>query len=199
MLRFLERLMYNFEQLTPHILGTVVLFFLLANIKITSKSVRLVHFHQTFDEFNTSTKEFYDALKKKIEQCQMPSTSKGFVAFRAEGGWFSKRRDYLRFTRNNFSLESCAAPFGKGYFFSYVLLPRISILRLFIYRFPVIGPLLMRKHYRQSAYKYDCAKAFQGLFHLHFMETMDAVTKSQGTRELTEDERKPILTEIFKR
>ena len=57
----------------------------------------------------------------------------------------------------------------------------------------------MRSHYKQTAFKYDSAKAFQSLFHLHFMESMDEATKGQGTRELTEDERKPILTEIFKR
>ena len=112
------------------IIGPIVLIYVLANIKIISKSVRLAHFHQTFDDFNTSTKDFYDGLKKKIISYQMPSVSTGSIISRTEGGWFSKRRNYLRFTRGSFSLESCAAPFGKGYFFSYVLLPSYFLTSL---------------------------------------------------------------------
>lgn len=69
------------------------------------------------DGFSISPQEFYAAVEKHLEGYKVP----GMEAVRhefGEGGPLSDQRTYLRFMRERFAIETCAAPFGSVYFFS---------------------------------------------------------------------------------
>src|SRR5690242_20150917 len=75
------------------------------------------HWYSLIPSFNTSTKEFYDAVEKELKERQLPGLDLFHVEF-AEGGVLSAKREYLRMTRERLIFDVCAAPFGTGYFFS---------------------------------------------------------------------------------
>jgi hypothetical protein len=77
----------------------------------------LSHWYSLVPGFNTSTKEFYEAVEKELKQREVPGLEIFHVDF-AEGGVLSSKREYLRMTRERLVFDVCAAPFGTSYFFS---------------------------------------------------------------------------------
>ena len=77
----------------------------------------LSHWYSLIPGFNTSSKEFYDAIESELKQRQVPGLEMSRVDF-AEGGILSNKREYLRMTRERLVFDICAAPFGTSYFFS---------------------------------------------------------------------------------
>jgi hypothetical protein len=75
------------------------------------------HWYSLVPGFNTSTKEFYEAVEKELKNRQVPGLAIFHVDF-AEGGVLSAKREYLRMTRERLVFDICAAPFGSAYFFS---------------------------------------------------------------------------------
>jgi hypothetical protein len=75
------------------------------------------HWYSLVPGFNTSTKEFYEAVEKELKERQVPGLEMFHVDF-AEGGILSSKREYLRMTRERLVFDICAAPFGSAYFFS---------------------------------------------------------------------------------
>ena len=95
------------------------------------------HWYTLVPNFNTSGKEFYDAIETELKARQVPGLEIFRVDF-AEGGVLSHQREYLRLTRERLVFDICAAPFGTAYFFScrYAELPAViklwQILVLFV-------------------------------------------------------------------
>jgi hypothetical protein len=77
----------------------------------------LSHWYVLVPGFNTSTKDFYEAIEKDLGERQVPGLDISHVDF-AEGGLLSQNREYLRMTRERLVFDICAAPFGTAYFFS---------------------------------------------------------------------------------
>jgi hypothetical protein len=75
------------------------------------------HWYALIPGFNTSTKEFYEGIEQELKAREVPGLELFRVDF-AEGGVLSGKREYLRMTRERLVFDICAAPFGKGYFFS---------------------------------------------------------------------------------
>jgi len=75
------------------------------------------HWYSLVPGFNTSTKDFYEAVEKELKEREVPGLEMFHVDF-AEGGIMSNKREYLRMTRERLVFDVCAAPFGKAYFFS---------------------------------------------------------------------------------
>ena len=75
------------------------------------------HWYALIPGFNSSTKDFYEAVEKELKERQVPGLEIFHVDF-AEGGALSNKREYLRMTRERLVFDICAAPFGKAYFFS---------------------------------------------------------------------------------
>ena len=75
------------------------------------------HWYSLIPSFNTSAKEFYDAIEQELKARQVPGLELFHVEF-AEGGALSAKREYLRMTRERLVFDVCAAPFGTAYFFS---------------------------------------------------------------------------------
>src|SRR5687768_53770 len=83
----------------------------------------LRHWHKAYDNFHTSSLEFYAALDTAIARRSIPSiTTTRFD--RGEAGVFSAKRTYCRITREDLIFDVCAAPFGTGFFFSWWLVLR---------------------------------------------------------------------------
>ncbi len=64
---------------------------------------------------------------------------------------------------------------------------------------PGVGPLLKRLFLPLSYYRIDTALMFQESVHRAVLEVIDEITKLKGLRVLSEGERKPILSDLFKR
>ncbi len=77
----------------------------------------LSHWYSLVPDFNTSTKEFYQAVERKLKEREVPGLEINRVEF-SEGGLLSDKREYLRLTRERLVFDICASPFGKSYFFS---------------------------------------------------------------------------------
>ena len=82
-----------------------------------SKADVIDHWYALVPGFNSSTKEFYEAVEKELKEREVPGLEIFHVDF-AEGGIASNKREYLRMTRERLVFDVCAAPFGKAYFFS---------------------------------------------------------------------------------
>jgi hypothetical protein len=77
----------------------------------------LNHWIAFADRFSYPSQEFYNTIEKELEARQIPGLEKSRVEF-AEGGILSEKRIYLRMLRERLVFDTCAAPFGAGYFFS---------------------------------------------------------------------------------
>src|ERR1039457_6470683 len=82
-----------------------------------SKADVIDHWYALVPGFNSSTKDFYEAVEKELKEREVPGLEIFHVDF-AEGGIASNKREYLRMTRERLVFDVCAAPFGKAYFFS---------------------------------------------------------------------------------
>jgi hypothetical protein len=101
----------------------------------TKKADVMEHWYALVPGFNTSGKEFYEAVEMKLKDRQVPGLDIAYVEF-AEGGILSSKREYLRMTRERLLFDICAAPFGTGFFFSSrfaVIAPVIRLWQLLIF------------------------------------------------------------------
>lgn len=88
-----------------------------------AKSAEIIsHWHHHVEDFNTSSLEFYAAVRAELEEMQAPV--KFDTVEWAEGGITSAKRTYLRVEHNRLTFDVCAAPFGKSFFFSWWLSKR---------------------------------------------------------------------------
>ena len=99
------------------------------------------------DGFSIPPQEFYTAVENHLADYKLPSTEAVRHEF-AEGGLLSDQRTYLRFMRERFAVETCAAPFGNVYFFSCRTVHVPALVRLWhilaaVLFLNVIGTLLV--------------------------------------------------------
>lgn len=77
----------------------------------------LDHWISFADGFAFSPQEFYVAVQKELDARKIPGLEISQVDY-AEGGLLSDKRIYLRMIRERLAFDTCAAPFGTGFFFS---------------------------------------------------------------------------------
>lgn len=150
------------------------------------------------DGFNYSSEEFYKRLKEELQSHGIKKVRAYFV-FLKEGGMFSSRRTYLRVEWKDYQYDICAAPFGKGFFISWWLLYKNSIWQILIAKIPFVGSWLEIKWFPVTYYKADTASMFMTYCQSSVLKVIDDITKDSGIRSLSENQRKPILKDIFKR
>lgn len=85
--------------------------------RVESMEYVVSHWHRPIENFQTSAKEFYDAVEAAIARREVPDRTTLRVDF-TEAGFLTARREYLRVKRGPLYVDVCAAPFGTGYFFS---------------------------------------------------------------------------------
>jgi len=97
------------------------------------------HWHTLIDDFNTSTLDFYLAVEQAVEARELPEVRFSRADFK-EGGFASAKREYLRVERRNVAFDICAAPYGKGFFFSWWL-SRLGPAHPFLYILGFLGAI----------------------------------------------------------
>lgn len=80
----------------------------------------LSHWHTLFEDFQTSALGFYDAVEEAVKAREAPDIRFERVEW-TEKGLLTPKRTYLRVKRGRLSFDICAAPYGRGYFFSWWL------------------------------------------------------------------------------
>jgi hypothetical protein len=100
------------------------------------------HWYALIPGFNTSTKEFYESIEKELKEREVPGLEIFHVDF-AEGGVMSSKREYLRMTRERLVFDICAAPFGKGYFFSCRFAEIPAVIQLWQLLVVVVGAFML--------------------------------------------------------
>ena len=78
------------------------------------------HWHALVDDFDSSSLDFYASVEEAVRTREVPDAEFSRVEFK-EGGVASAKREYLRVERGRVAFDVCAAPFGKGFFFSWWL------------------------------------------------------------------------------
>jgi hypothetical protein len=98
------------------------------------------HWYALIPGFNTSTKDFYEAIEKELKDREVPGLDVFHVDF-AEGGALSAKREYLRMTRERLVFDICAAPFGAAFFFScrFAEIPAVIQLWQLLVLFAALG------------------------------------------------------------
>jgi hypothetical protein len=93
----------------------------------------LSHWYAFIDGVHFSAKDFYASIEDELAARKIPRLKSTRPEF-FEGTSFSDKRIYLRLARERWAFEVCAAPFGRGYFFSlrFVELPRGGWLQLLL-------------------------------------------------------------------
>jgi hypothetical protein len=75
------------------------------------------HWYVLVLDFDTSTKEFYEAIERDLEARKLTGLEISRIEY-AEGGLLSAKREYLRLRRERNVFDICSAPFGTTWFFS---------------------------------------------------------------------------------
>lgn len=148
----------------------------------------LRHWSHLIDGLSYSSKEFYASLKEALLVRGIPGAKSMEIRVAEGGPLISAKRLYLRVKRGEEYIDICAAPFGRGFFFSSWLILPPSVLRLS----PIIG-WVIAMFSPPTYYKLDTAGMFHAMVHGAVMECVDGVTSAKGIRALTESERKPIM------
>jgi hypothetical protein len=83
----------------------------------SKKDEVLNHWIAFADNLQFSAQEFYQKLEAQLAERKIPGLEMSKVEY-AEGGLLSNQRIYFRLIRERLAFDTCAAPFGTGYFFS---------------------------------------------------------------------------------
>lgn len=156
------------------------------------------HWNTLLDDFKFSTKEFYELLKQELESHGVEKI-KVVGKNISVGNALSTKRLYLRVKWKNYTYDCCCAPFGNGTFISWWMYSEKTGFEALISKIPFIGGALVRAFFPVTYYTVDTTSMFMTYAQASVLKVIDDITKSQGVRLLSEQERKPILQDIFKR
>lgn len=167
----------------------LVLCVVIGAVRAASAEIRVKrHWSHLIDGLACSSKEFYATLSRALEARAIPGAGIEEIEVFEGAAQVSASRLYLRVKRGEEYVDICAAPFGRGFFFSSWLVVPPSAFRLA----PLIGwivALLSPATY----YRVDTAGMFHAMVHGALLECIDAVTNAKGIRALSESERRPIM------
>jgi len=93
------------------------------------KTTVINHQYVLFDNFDTSTAEFYQAIEHDLGARELTGLEISRIEY-AEGGVLSAKREYLRLRRERLVFDVCSAPFGTTWFFSYRFAEIPIVIRL---------------------------------------------------------------------
>lgn len=148
------------------------------------------------DNFDYSPKEFYKLLKVELESHGITNI-KIYEKSIQEGGVMSHARIYLRATWKDYQYDICGCKFGKGFFISWWLIYKDSLEKIIISKIPFVGKWVANAWYPVTYHRIDTASMFMTYVHSSVLKVIEDITNDKGVRALTEDERKPVLNNVF--
>tara|TARA_Y100001954_G_C15425160_1_gene414149 strand:+ start:25 stop:612 length:588 start_codon:yes stop_codon:yes gene_type:complete len=155
------------------------------------------HWNTLIPNFKYSPKEFYNLLEQELTQQEIPGLETLTVAL-SEGGMFTSRRLYLRVTWEKYQYDMCCAPFGSGMFLSWWLIYNTTNREAIISRIPFLGKWLNKTFFPTTYFQLDSAAMFMTYCHHSMLAVAEKITKESGFR-INDNDRKPVLKDIFKR
>lgn len=182
--------------LSLSVLLIVVLVFITIFRKVTPKL--LGHWNTLISDFQFSTQEFYAHLSEELQAHGLDDIYLAEKEF-LEGGILSGKRLYLRVSWREYNYDCCLAPFGDSTFASWWLFGQKGAIESFVSRIPFIGNFLSNMFFPTTYYMADTSSMFMKFAHASVLKVIDEITKESGTRALTEEEKKPLMADIFKR
>jgi hypothetical protein len=127
--------------------------------ELMAQSFQVVsHWHSLVDGFNTSSLDFYSAVEAAVRAREVPDAKFSRVEFK-EGGFASARREYLRVERGRVAFDIGAAPYGRGFFFSWWM-SRLGPEHPFLYLFAFGGALLVGTPILAYPFRNSCGYLF---------------------------------------
>lgn len=163
--------------------------------KVTATTI-ISHWNQMIPGMDQSSQEFYTMVESGLESLRLKNIRMERINL-AEGGIFSAKRQYLQVRRDDQVFHVCAAPFGASFFISWWLGNVERGFWALLSSWPVIGYFLQRFVKPLTYFKVDTALIFQSMTHGAVMEALDSLTAAKGIRQLTGDERKPVMRDFF--
>lgn len=177
----------------------IVIFILIALTLFRRVTPKLLgHWNTLIPDFHFPTQEFYARLS---EELQIHGIDDIYLAEKEflEGGILSGKRLYLRVSWREYNYDCCLAPFGDSTFASWWLFGQKGAIESFVSRIPFIGNFLSNMFFPTTYYMADTSSMFMKFAHASVLKVIDEITKESGARALTEDEKKPLMADIFKR
>ncbi len=179
----------------------IVVFLAIIIVFAMTKSSKLNNPHSNWntllDNFSHSTEDFYELLKQELRDRGIKNIKTRDKNLNQDSIGFIKRK-YLQIIWRDYEYYICAGPFGKGFFVSWHLGYKNSSFQIFITKIPFVGSWLADRLFHTTFYKRDTASMFMTYTHQSVLKVIEDITKEHGVR-LTEQEKKPILNNIFKR
>ena len=180
------------------IIAIIFIFLVIAFLK---KGIPTLHsnWNALISDFQYSTKEFYERLTVELK-------SHGIDKVRivnkniSTGGSFSKQRLYLRVSWKQYTYDCCLAPFGtKNTFVSWWLYSEKTGFESLLSKVPFVGAYLSKAFFPETYYTHDTASMFMTYAQASIQKVIDDITTEKGLRPLSENQKKPILQDVFKR
>lgn len=176
------------------------IFSILIIIAIFKKGIPTLHAHWNtlIDEFQYSTKDFYERLEKELQSHGIEKIKVSEKSI-STGSALSKRRLYLRVSWKNYTYDCCCSPFGNGTYVSWWLFSERTGFELLLSKIPFVGGYLVKVLFPTTYYTIDTSSMFMTYAQASVIKVVDDITKEKGIRALPESEKKPILRDIFNR
>lgn len=104
----------------------------------------VAHWHKLINGLEASPLEFYHHLERRLAECEIKDLKTDRVDLN-EGGLLAAKREYLRVQGEHHVFDVCAAPYGRGFFFSSWLRERPArLVPLYIVAFIGLAALFYR-------------------------------------------------------
>jgi hypothetical protein len=155
------------------------------------------HWYQLVDGLQYSTQSFYEALRAELDLWKIPSATVMLIEHPEGHPVLSAKRLYLRVRRNDLIFDVCFAEFGRGCFVSWWLIEPPGCLARAA-SVPFLG-VPFRSFVRPTYYRIDTQIMFQDVVHAAVLKVLDDLIKVNNLKDLTVEQRKPIMKEFFKR
>jgi hypothetical protein len=182
------------------ILCVLVVLMIAVVIRTDKQSVddSLSHWHQSLEGVSCTPREFYDRVRSRLEEENLPGLHVKVVAWH-EGGIHTEKRDYLRVRRGDYIFDLCAAPVGNSFFVSsWLSNSRDGILEM-LAPVPFIGWFarsLLHFFAPVTYFRVDSAAMFHALVHNAMLAEIDEMTTLTGSR-IPDTLRRPVMREIY--
>lgn len=139
------------------------------------------------NEFSFPPSHFFVLLRREIMRREAPGLNLKDIYLHEGSVLFSPKRRYLRIKRMDLVFEACAAPFGRGYFFSWYFGRNVNIFRKLILMVPWIGKHIDAVLFPYTYYHNDTAKMFIETFKDCVEVTIKEVFENKGVRDVNYD------------
>lgn len=161
------------------------------------KKERIGNWNHLYGSVQHDPELFYTQVEEILIEKEVPEFESSRITYKEEG-ILSHHRIYLEIRRGDYVFHICAAPWGKDFFFSWWLNFRVNNFYLLLTRIPGIGLIIANANQEKTYYELDSNIMFRTSVHQAVLSAIDMLTEGNGTRALTELERKPDLKSMFK-